>query len=158
MYAVRDALEIEVFQLVDISRRVLKESPTYTHMSYDEEKSANYIYGAIAKQPGWFLRVIIDKSSGRVVGGILCYCETTLYGHDKQAYDVTIMIDEEHRGKCLKQLVQIIEEYKEWAIAQGAKVIKMGVSSGLNIEKASMFFEKLGFKQIGAMHAVVVGD
>jgi GNAT superfamily N-acetyltransferase len=158
MYIVRDALEIEVFQLTDISERVLKESPTYTHMSYDKEKSANYIYGAIAKQPGWFLRVIAEKSSGRLIGGILCFCETVVYGPDKQAYDVTIMIDEEHRGKCTKQIVQIIEEYKEWALKEGAKVIKMGVSSGLNIEKASLFFEKLGYKQIGAMHAYVVGE
>ncbi len=158
MYFVRDALEIEVFQLTEISEKVLKESPTYTHMSYDREKSANYIYGAIAKQPGWFLRVIVEKASGSIVGGILCYCESTLYGPDKQAYDVTIMLDEEHRGKCLKQVIQIINEYKEWALKEGAKVIKMGVSSGLNIEKASMLFERLGFKHIGAMHAVIVGE
>lgn len=154
MYIVRDALEIEVFQLTEISERVIKETPTYSHMAFDKEKTANYIYGAIAKQDGWFLRVIAEKATGRLVGGILCYCETTLFGPDKRSYDVTIMIDAEHRGKCIKQLVQIIDEYKIWAKKEGSKLIQMGVSSGICVDSASNFFEKMGFAKIGAIHAL----
>lgn len=155
MYKVRDAVDKEVFRLVEISEKVLQES-TYAHMTFDKEKSANYLYGAIVKQPGWFLRVIADDSD-KLVGGILCVCETSLFGPDKLAYDITIMVDEEYRGKCLPQLIQIISEYKDWAIAEGAKLIKLGVSSGINIDKASAFFERLGFERIGSMHGFKVG-
>lgn len=154
-YTVRDAENWEVFRLVEITEAVLLES-VYSHITYDKEKSANYIMDGILKRPGTFLRVIADESD-KIAGGIFCVCEKMLFSQDKVAYDITIMIDEEHRGRCLKQLIQIIEEYKTWAIAEGAKIIKMGVSSGINIDKASQFFEVMGFERVGAMHSLRVG-
>jgi hypothetical protein len=158
MYLVRDALEIEVYQLVDLSQAVLKESPTYTHMAFDKEKSAFFFAKGINKEKQWFLRVIVEKVEGTVVGFILCVCEPSIFGPDKIAYDVTIMVDEAHRGKCTKQVVQLIYDYKEWALKEGAKVVKMGVSSLINIEKAELFFDKLGFTKIGSQHAIIVGE
>lgn len=154
-YTVRDAENWEVFRLVEITEKVLQES-VYSHIIYDKEKSANYIMDGILKRPGTFLRVIVDDANV-IAGGIFCVCEEMLFSHDKVAYDITIMVDEEHRGRCIKQLVQIIDEYKEWATAQGAKLIKMGVSSGINIDKASQFFEAMGFERVGAMHSLRVG-
>lgn len=154
MYRVRDAIDHEVYKMVEISEIILAESPTYTLMTFDKEKSANYLYGAIVKQPGWFLRVIADESN-EIVGGMLCYCETSLFGPDKLAYDVTIMIQKEYRGRCLPQIIQIVDEYKKWALNEGAKVIKIGVSSGLNIDKADKFFQMLGFDKIGGMYGYI---
>lgn len=154
-YSVRDAVDMETYDVVDVCERVLQEAPTYSRMRFDRDKVANYVYGAIVKQPTWFLRVIVDEDN-KIVGGICCQCVESMNGPDKVAFDVTIMLDEEHRGKCLKQIIQIVEEYKEWAIAEGAVVIKMGVSSGINMDKASVFFETLGFKRIGAMHGYIV--
>lgn len=156
-YTVRDAVAMDLDKLVAISRRVLAEAPTYTFTTFDENKCANYICGAILKQPGWFLRVIADENDD-AVGGLICYCEPFIYSGDKIAYDVTLMIDAEHRGKCLAQLIQLIDEYKAWALAEGAKVIKFGISSGISVAKGARFLERLGFRHIGSMHAIVVGE
>ena len=158
-YRVRDAIETEdeVYRITEICRLVLLESPTYAHMAFDKEKSANCVHGAIVGLPNWFLRVIADESNN-VVGGLLCYCEPSLWGPDKLAYDVTLMVDEEHRGRCLPELLQIIREYKEWAIKEGARIIKMGVSSAINIDKADTFFHINGFERIGAMYGLRVGE
>lgn len=158
MYLVRDALEIEVYQLVDLAEAVLKEAPTYTHMEVQKEKCAFFFMKGINKEEQWFLRVICEKDGGAVVGFILAICEPSIFGPDKIAYDVTIMVDEAHRGRCIKQVVQLVYEYKEWALKKGAKVIKMGVSSLINIEKAELFFDKLGFTKIGSQHAIIVGE
>lgn len=155
-YTVRDAIDTEVYRLTEISERILAEAPTYANMTFDKDKTANYLYGAIVKQPGWFLRVIADEGNN-VVGGLLCYCETSLFGPDKLAYDITIMVGEECRGRCLPQLLQIIGEYKQWATEQGAKVVKFGVSSGINIDKADAFFQLQGFERIGAMYGFKTG-
>lgn len=156
-FTVRDATEDDVFKLVEIVRRVLLESPTYRHMAFDARKTANYALDPINKVPGYFLRIIVDENDDPV-GGMICYCAETAFGPDKQAFDVTIMVTEECRGKCIKQLFQIMKEYKEWALAEGALIVKMGVSSGLNMDGTSNFFERAGFKRIGAMHAHVVGE
>lgn len=155
-YIVRSAHHHELDKLVEISRKVLLES-VYSHMDFDKDKSANYICGAILGQPGWFLRVIARVSDDEPVGGIACYNQVSIFGKDKIATDVTIMIDAGHRGKCVRQMLQIIREFREWAIADGAKLIKIGVSSGINIDKASAVFERMGFARIGAMHGHRVG-
>lgn len=155
-YRIRDAEPMDVFALVDISAKIMKET-VYAHMTFDKEKTANYLYDAIIKRPGWFLRLISPADSNEIAGGLLCYCEPTLYGPDKLAYDVTVAVAEEHRGRCLRQLIAVIEEYKAWAEKEGAKLIRMGVSSGLNIDKADGFFEKLGFERVGALYAIRLG-
>lgn len=156
-YSVRDAVDTEVFALTDICEAVLKESPTYTHMIFDKMKVANQIYGCIMKQDGWFIKIIVDEDD-KPVGGLGAWCGISDFGPDKMAHDITIMLSEEVRGRCLKQVIELVDAYKEWALSCGAKVIKMGVSSSINIDKASVFFETLGFKRIGAMHAIVLGE
>lgn len=141
--------------LVQACHRVLQES-VYSHLDFDDDKCGNWLVGAILEQPGWFMRVIADEDD-TPIGGIVCLNETTLFGKDKVAYDVTIMIAAEHRGKCLRPLLQIIRDYRDWAIADGAKLIKLGVSSGINIDKASVFMERMGFPRIGAMHGMRIG-
>ncbi len=155
-YSVRDAHNYEVFELVEICREVLQESVTYRHMDFNKEKSANYMMDGILKRPNTFMRVIVD-SDDKPVGGMMCVSEVAMFSNDKVAYDVTIMIDKAHRGRCIRQLIKIIEEYKQWATDEGCKIIKMGVSSGLNIDKAAQFFEHLGFERIGSMHGLRVG-
>ena len=141
--------------MTEACRVVLQES-VYAHLHFDHDKCANWLVGAILEQPGWFMRVIADEND-EPIGGIVCVTETTLFGNDKVAYDVTIMVSKEHRGKCLRPLMNIIREYRDWAIADGAKLIKLGVSSGINIDKASVFMERMGFPRIGAMHGMRIG-
>jgi GNAT superfamily N-acetyltransferase len=156
-YRIRDAVDTETFALADICEAVLKESPTYTHMIFDRMKCANTIYSCIMRQNGNWAKIIVDEND-RPVGGLGAWCGESDFGPDKVAHDITIMLDEEIRGRCLKEVIQLVEEYKNWATQNGAKVIKMGVSSGINIDKASKFFETLGFKRIGAMHGLVLGE
>ncbi len=154
-YTVRRAQGYDIDKVTEKCRVVLSES-VYSHLDFDHEKCANWLCGVILEQPGWFMRVIVDEDD-EVVGGIVCRNETTLFGKDSVAYDVTIMVAAEHRGKCLRPLLQIIREYRDWAERDGAKLIKMGVSSGINIDKASVFMERMGFPRIGAMHGMRIG-
>lgn len=156
-YIVRDAHGYEVDKLTAIVGRVLAEAPTYTRLAFDHEKTANYIAGAILKQAGWFIRVIAEADSDEPVGGLVGVNETTVYGPDKVAFDLTMMIDKEHRGKCARQFIQCCEDFREWAIADGAKIVKLGVSSGIKIDSLSNVLERLGFVRIGSMHAHIVG-
>lgn len=156
-YIARNPHGYEVDKLSAIAGRVLAESPTYTRLAFDHSKTANYIAGAILKQQGWFIRVIAQGDSDEPVGGLIGVCEETLFGSDKIAYDITMMIDKEHRGKCIRAFVQCCEDFRAWAIADGAKIVKLGVSSGIKIDAISNVLERLGFVRIGGMHAHIVG-
>lgn len=152
-YIVRDAHGYEVDKLAAIAGRVLSEAPTYTRLAFDHDKTANYIAGAILKQDGWFIRVIAEADSDEPVGGLIGVMEETLFGPDKVAYDVTMMIDREHRGKCIREFIQCCEDFRTWGLNNGAKIVKLGVSSGIKIDSVSNLLERLGFIRIGGMHA-----
>jgi len=155
-YTVRDAYGHEVDKLAAIVGRILAEAPTYSRLAFDHEKTANTIAGAILKQPHWFLRVIAD-SDDEPVGGICGVNPISDFGSDRIAHDITMMIEKAHRGHCTRQFIQCCEEFRDWAIADGAKIVKLGVSSGIKIDSISAFLERLGFARIGGMHAHIVG-
>lgn len=156
-YRVRDARASEADRIVDIVEAILQESPTYACMAFDRKKAKNTLANGILKHEGWFLRVIVD-SKDIVVGGICGLCIPSDFGPDKTAFDITMMIEKSHRGRCTRQFVQCCEEFKAWALTEGAKVIKLGVSSGIKIDSVSNLLERLGYVRIGAMHAYMVGD
>jgi len=91
------------------------------------------------------------------VGGITAVCEETAFGPDKIAYDLIMIVEKEHRGRCTRAFIQCIEDYRTWALNEGAKIIKLGVSSGIKIDSVSNILERLGFVRIGSMHAHLTG-
>lgn len=156
-YTVRDARGGDVDKLAAIIGRVLAEAPTYERMTFDHEKTANVIAGCILKQDGWFIRVIADEND-EPVGGIAGFIETSLFGPDKVAQDITMMIDKPYRGRCVREFIRCCCDYRAWAISNGAKIVKLGVSSGMKIDSISAALERLSFIRIGAMHANIVGE
>lgn len=154
MYEVRDPRGSELDAIVALGEQVGQET-IYSHLSYDKDKAANVIAGAILKQKGWFIKVIVEDD--KIVGGLLCWCGEETFTQDKIARDITIMLKKEHRGKCLQALVTMVEEYKKWAEEEGAKLIVLGASSGINTAGASRLFTKMGFKLTGVLHTISVG-
>lgn len=153
MYVVRDAHVEEVDEIAAIVGEVWNET-IYAPLSFDHNMCANMMMGAILKQSGWFLRIIADRQSGKAVGGLLAWCGLLHCSHDKVAHDVAMMIQLQHRGRCVRQFLQLVEEYKMWALADGAKIVKIGVSSGLKIDAFVELFERVGWKRTGAILTV----
>lgn len=150
-YIVRKPLDIDIEKLTDLGERVHGET-IYSHLAYDRDKVANLIAGAILEQPNWWMRVIaLDRA---IVGGMICVAEQALCSSDVITRDVTIMVDKQHRARCLKQLVEMVELYKAWSVEQGAKIIFLGASSGVNVDGASKLFTALGFDYTGVLHTI----
>lgn len=155
-YTVRDAGYIDLDKIATIVGEVWDET-IYEACTFNYEKTVNMVAGAIMKQPGLFLRVIADEND-EPIGGLIGRCEDLICSDEKIAYDISMLIKADHRGKCVKQFIQVLKEFKEWGIAEGAKIIKIGVSSGIKVDAFSTFVERLGYQRIGAMHGYVVGD
>ena len=42
--------------------------------------------------------------------------------------------------------------YEKWAKAKGAKVISLGVSTGITAERTGKFYERMGFNDVGKFY------
>lgn len=149
-YIVRDAREEEVDEITTIIGEILGET-IYSALTFDHDMCANMVMGAILKQSGWFLRLVADEQSDKAVGGLLGWCGQFITSKDKIAHDVAMMIQLQHRGRCIRQFLQVVDEYKTWAHNDGAKIVKIGVSSGLKIDAFVELFERVGWKRTGAI-------
>lgn len=156
-YTVRDAHGYEVDKLASLVHRVWDES-IYAPLTFDHGKTANLLVEGILHRPGWYLKVIEHCDSGEPVGGLLGRLEVIATSPDSVAYDISMMIDKDHRGKCIKQFIELMHDFAEWGKNNGAKIIKVGVSSGIKVDSASAFLERLGFKRAGSMHSMIVGE
>lgn len=152
-YTVRDAHTEEVDNITHIIEEVLSGT-IYSTLSFDHDMCANMVMCGILKQQGWFLRVIADEKNDKAVGGLLGWCGEFICSKDKIAHDVAMMIQQQHRGRCIRQFLQVVEEYKTWALNEGAKVVKIGVSSGLKIDAFVELFERVGWTRTGAILTV----
>lgn len=150
MYEVREALEIELPALVELGEKWHQES-AFRHMDYNVNIIRGLLHAALSSSD-LFLHVIVEKSSGKIVGGMLAALQRTFFGNDRVANDMMLGIDKEHRGKCINALVVIVNKYREWAVDNGALRIYLGTSTGVDPEKTEKTFEMLGFRRIGTLH------
>lgn len=151
MYEVREALEIEIPQLTDLGKELHEES-AFSHMTFDPIKCGGWARFALDKPNQIFLKVIIEKATGKVVGLLLARVDQSYFGDDAVAHDMLLGVSKEHRGKSRNALVGLVNEYHAWAIKQGAKRVFLATYTGVNAEKTEQLFEYLGFHKIGTIH------
>lgn len=69
------------------------------------------------------------------------------FGDDLIGIDMGVYIEPEHRGKM--GAVRLIQAFESWAKENGAKEIYLSQTSGVNIDKTSAFYERLGYELSG---------
>ena len=151
MYEVREALEIEIPQLTALGKQLHEES-AFSHMQYDEVMCGGWARFAMDKPNKIFLKVIIEKAHGKVVGILLAKMDQSYFGKDAIAHDMLLGIDKDHRGRCRDALVWLVNEYQAWAIKQGAKRVFLASYTNVEAERTEKLFEHLGFRKIGTVH------
>lgn len=150
-YSVRAARMDELLHLVQLGHRMQQESPTFRNMDYDYMKVAEMGAAAIHDSDRLFLRVIVN-SDDVAVGMLLCELQDSYFGKDKVAMDRLLVLEPLHRGHCMRQIQQVIGEYKDWARSNGAKLVMLATTTGIESDKTKMLFEYLDFAQIGTVH------
>jgi hypothetical protein len=150
-YVVRAPDRTEIRYLVGIGRR-LHDNSKFREMHYDEDRVMILGYTAMDNPNHMFLQVIEDTETEVPVGMLLAGLQQSYFGKDYVANDLLLVIEEEHRGRCMDALRRITALYREWALSRGAKRIYLSSSTGIDPEKTRAAFEACGFHQIGTLH------
>lgn len=150
-YVVRLPVRGEINYLVGIGRR-LHDKSKFRDMEYDEHRVAILGYTAMDNPNHMFLMVIEDTQQEVPVGMLLAGIQQSYFGKDFVANDLLLVVEEEHRGRCMDALRRITALYREWALSRGAKRIYLSSSTGIDPDKTRAAFEACGFHQIGTVH------
>lgn len=143
MVKVRAATEDDLPAILEMGRMLHGESPRYRGMSYNEAKVEALALKVIPTGG-----TLIAEKDGKIIGMLAGYVAEHWFSDDKVASDFTFYIRPEHRGTG-KAALLLVRAFERWATAQGAKDIMPGVSTQIDIERTTRFYEKLGYAVYG---------
>jgi GNAT superfamily N-acetyltransferase len=95
--------------------------------------------------------VLIAEQDGEVIGAIAGVVIELWFSPTKVAQDFGLFICPEHRGGM--HAVRLIKRYIEWAKAQGATAVEMGINTGVQVEQTGKLLHHLGFTQVATLHS-----
>lgn len=84
-----------------------------------------------------------DKCHGMMAGWGL----RSFFNDDVCVRDMILYIRKEKRGGTTA--IRLVSAFEDWAKSIGAKSIDIGISAGINNERATKFYTALGFKPRG---------
>jgi GNAT superfamily N-acetyltransferase len=87
------------------------------------------------------------KSDGIFKGFILGHLSTCLWNNDIAAEEVFLYVEPVIRGSSAA--IKLIYQFETWAKENKAKIVRIGQSSSVDIEKTAKFYKKLGYEITG---------
>jgi len=140
---VRQATIEDIGSLISLGREMHDESPLFSQLDYDEAKLAA-LGEKLLEQGGVFLAEDEDLV---VVGMFVGMVNKYFFGNDLVASDFALYVDEDHRGGSIG--VRLVKAFEKWAFEFGAKVILLGISTGIQANRTAQLYSRLGFKTHG---------
>lgn len=99
--------------------------------------------------------VFLAERDGRVVGGIAGAVTEFWFGPDVHGFDYSVFVEQESRqGVLSSKLVLCLES---WCAQRGAGEMRIGITTGIDIDGTSRFYEWLGYTRNGALFTKELG-
>lgn len=126
-------------EFIVLAHKMHQES-SFKNRSFNDDKVRDLL-----NSPDVFLALY--KKEGVFIGFILAAVYESFFGDDLSAYDLALFVDPEHRGSFT--VVRLIKTYERWAKYKKVTEMYLSQFTGIDIEKTSKLFSKLGFTQLG---------
>ncbi len=137
---IRTASMCDVEALVKMGERFHAESPSYRARSFCAKKVRKQLVDLIVGSGVVFL---VEVES-RIVGAMAGWLEVDWFGHDAQACELCVFVEQDMRGQRVASL--LMTAFEEWARMMGATTVLVGVSAGICPDKAVAMYEALGYR------------
>lgn len=139
---IRDATPDDLDLLMDIAQAMHQESPRFSKLAFSEAKVLQ-LYVGLMELPNGLLAVA--EKDGVVVGGVAGIVTEHWFSTDLTANEFAVFILPEHRGGMTA--ARLVQHYVQWAKAQGAKLIQLGISTGVQPVETAALYRALGLKE-----------
>lgn len=147
MVNVRRAGPQDIETLYALGAACVKESPRYRDKGWDEAKVRGLIEQSTkGNGHGWF---IAEDSEG-IVGMALGFVVEYFFSRERYVSDLVVYVETSHRGSAAAH--RLIAALEEWAFAGNINAceVLLGISTGINNEKAGCVYKKLGYTVVSS--------
>ena len=145
--SVRPAESRDIETIVALGARMHRESQ-YREFEFSPSKVAGYIE-LVVRRPSLYCLFVAQRWD-QIIGFIGGYWQSVLFGPMRVAFDSAFYVVPEHRGSTAAK--RLVTALRDWARDQGAAELCLGISSGINTERAERLYEHLGLTRAGALY------
>lgn len=126
--------------------KLMHEESRFNVLTYNVKKVEAFIRHLIDNNQF----VMVAEKDGEIIGGFIGAVMPHYASDDLVAYDFALFLHPDHRGGMAG--VKLVKAYRDWALAHGARMISMGVNTGIHAEQTGKMFERIGFELIGYVY------
>lgn len=133
-----------------VIRRMHELSPVFSPVSFDEDVVGAYYDACINRPDLAFGRLVVDDRK-HVLGFLAGSLQPMLFNQRMIASDWGLFVLDGIPNRA-KFALQLVNEFKAWAIERGAAMVWMGVTVGISDDGAGALLRHCGFKRQGSYY------
>lgn len=124
---------------IELSHKMHAES-SFKDIGFNDSKVFNLVQDSDV-----FLALY--KRDDKYIGFMLAGISTYFFGDETSSYDMALFVDPEYRGGFA--VVRLVQSYEDWARSKNVSEIYLSQFTGVDIDKTSKLYSKLGYTQLG---------
>ena len=139
---IRPATHDDLDLLMPIAESMHIESPRYSKLAFSHDKVLQ-LYITLIDADSCLM--LVAEQDGEIIGGVAGMVTPHWFSDELVANEYGVFILPDHRGGMTA--VRLVRGYIEWAKSQGAKMIQLGISTGVHVEQTQALYQAIGLKQ-----------
>lgn len=143
---IRPATLADVAPLVELGARMHEESPRFSRLEFSADRLGATLKLLIESEAGF---VHVFESGGLLLGGMVATIVPHWCSTDLVATDLALYVVPEARGGMAP--ARLVHRYLQWAHDRGAKLVQIGVTTGVHTEETARLLEALGLRRCGVI-------
>lgn len=142
---IRPAKMDDADALWDLALRMHAES-NYLELEPSEVMFRKFVSAMIGLN-GEQARILVAERDSKLIGFHIGYIANPFWSMDRIGHDAMMYIDQDHRGGMTA--MRLIKAFEDWAVQQGAKQIRPGISVGGPIDRVARLYHAAGYQTAG---------
>lgn len=144
---IRPATADDLPSLLALGERMHAESPRFSRLRFDADRLRSTLSSLIGSDSGFLW--VAENAAGNLTGGMAAVVVQHWASSDLVATDLALFMDPSARGSLAP--LRLLTRYRQWAAERGAKLIQVGVTTGVDTETTARLYEQLGFSRCGVI-------
>lgn len=136
-------------EIAALGRR-LHDSSVYASIPYNEAKVTDLMRRLVSGDGV----VFVVRKDGHIVGGIAGAVGPWWFSDEVHGFEFSFFILPEHADGIAA--IRLMTAFRLWCKRQGAKVIRVGITTGIHQDKTAGLYRLMGFKDIGPLFELEV--
>lgn len=146
---VHPATPDDAAELAALGRR-LHDSSVYAAIPYSEPK----VQALMARLAGGDGVVFVVRRDGCIVGGIAGAVVPWWFSDELHGFEFAFFIAPEHANGFAA--IRLMTAFRVWCRQRGAKVVRVGITTGIHQDKTAELYRLMGFRDVGPVFELEV--